>query len=216
MRRKKPPRVVFHAEKPTMIDPNHPDSIIRGVVAKAPNGRWMSFDTLVQAKTILLPDRHEHIYVDAHDYAARAPAGDRAAISKQFDLFDDLACFDKLRQLAYNPYRAHGYEVFKDLDTNHSTNPLKRAPRKIIYKFLVPPSEKLKQQVAKLAPQAQVLCDIIEIISSGRTASEFTEIELKPLVMQHGHMLCTKQDPWRIFQYYRGKLISIGFMRLTR
>lgn len=42
---------------------------------------------------------------------------------------------------------------------------------------------------------------------------EITEGELKQYVIDHADLLKTKQDPWRIFQYYRPSLIAAKLLR---
>lgn len=196
---------------------DHPDFLIRNVVAKAPNGRWMCFDTLLQAKTIILPDHHLNIYQSDVDYAARCPESDKRLLREKFKVESDQAAFTCLQEQAYNPYRAHGYEIEKELQIGNKYNGVKRAKRRLLYKFNVPvKSEMLKQAIVHLPPQAQVIVDIIEIACCTRSEPSFSEEELQKIVEEHAFMLHTKQDPWRVFQYYRGKLISAGVMRLSR
>lgn len=196
---------------------DHPDYLIRNVVAKAPNGRWMCFDTLLQAKTIILPDHHLNIYQSDVDFVARCPEADKRQLREKFRVDTDTAAYACLQEQAYNPYRAHGYEIEKELQIGNKYNGVKRAKRRLLYKFNVPvKSEMLKQAIVHLPPQAQVIVDIIEIACSTRSEPSFSEEELQQVVEQHAFMLHTKQDPWRIFQYYRGKLISAGVMRLSR
>lgn len=196
---------------------DHPDYLIRNVVAKAPNGRWMTFDTLLQAKTIILPDHHLNIYQSSVDFVARCPETDKRSLREKFKVETDEEVYELLQDRAYNPYRAHGYEIEKELQIGNQYNAVKRARRRLLYKFNVPvKTEMLKQAIVHLPPQAQVIVDIIEIACSTRSEPTFSEDELQGIVEKHGFMLHTKQDPWRIFQYYRGKLIASGVMRLSR
>ncbi len=72
-----------------------------------------------------------------------------------------------------------------------------------IYKIL-PETEKSAKMIAELAPQAK---NVVEIIR-GDGKPQYTEDELKALMEANKAKLRTKQTAWRIFQYYRGKLIS--------
>lgn len=196
---------------------DHPDMMIRGVVAKAANGRWMTFDTLLQAKVILSPEYHLSIFQNKEDFDVRCPQSDKAALCAKFDCKDDQL-FHFLRETAYNPYRAHGYEIERELNIDGRVhNGVKRVKRNIVYKFAVPvKTDIMKRSIVKLPPQAQIIVQIIEMACTLRSAPEFKEDELKEFVVKNGFMLNTKQDPWRIFQYYRSNLINISFMRLSR
>lgn len=45
-------------------------------------------------------------------------------------------------------------------------------------------------------------------------SDQISEGELKALIVANAAKLNTRQDPWRIFQYYRSKLNSAGFFRM--
>lgn len=62
-------------------------------------------------------------------------------------------------------------------------------------------NEKYKQ----LAPQARMILRSLE----DRGINNLSESELKTQIQ-----VKTKQDPWRIFQYYRPKMISYGIIKL--
>ena len=60
-------------------------------------------------------------------------------------------------------------------------------------------------------PQAKVCYDLFcRCIGS---SSSVTEADLRKFVEAHGAELKTKQDPWRIFQYYRPNLIASKHIR---
>ena len=76
-----------------------------------------------------------------------------------------------------------------------------------IYSFDIP-----SELDSKLTPQIkQILGGISE---SGN--SEFQESELKSLIneLAESGKLKTKQNPWRIFQYYRANMISAGICKM--
>jgi hypothetical protein len=65
--------------------------------------------------------------------------------------------------------------------------------------------DKFYDRERDFAPQAR---QIIRALAA-KNISTFTEVELIPLID-----VKTKQDPWRIFQYYRPQLVSRGVLRL--
>ena len=77
-----------------------------------------------------------------------------------------------------------------------------------IYSFDIP-----SELDSKLTPQIkQILGGISE---SGN--SEFQESELKSLIneLAESGKLKTRQNPWRIFQYYRANMISAGICKMS-
>jgi len=74
--------------------------------------------------------------------------------------------------------------------------------------------ENFDKAILKLPTQAQCLARILK----DEQRSKWTEPELKAVVTQasYSKKLKTRQDPWRIFQYYRNDLMDLGLVRLTR
>lgn len=64
---------------------------------------------------------------------------------------------------------------------------------------------------AKLPPQALACLRIF----LGEGTKEVTEIRMRELIEEQRGKLNTRQDPWRIFQYYRPQLIGYRYMRLV-
>jgi hypothetical protein len=60
----------------------------------------------------------------------------------------------------------------------------------------------------KLPPQARTCLEIM----ARADKKEFSSDALKKLIEAHGSELKTRQEPWRIFQYYRNKLKNQGFI----
>ena len=76
-----------------------------------------------------------------------------------------------------------------------------------LYSFDIP-----SELDSKMTPQiVQILGGISE---SGN--SEFQESELKTLIneLAESGKLKTRQNPWRIFQYYRANMISAGICKM--
>ena len=67
------------------------------------------------------------------------------------------------------------------------------------------------ESVRALCPQASVCYQIF--ISAG--TDEVPEARMRELVEEHADEIKTKQDPWRIFQYYRPMLIRERLIRLV-
>jgi len=71
--------------------------------------------------------------------------------------------------------------------------------------------EELKARAnARLPAQARACLSIIELAGT----SEVQETRLKELMDEHAAKLNTKQEPWRIFAYYRPQLIKNKFIRV--
>ena len=73
------------------------------------------------------------------------------------------------------------------------------------------PAELKNRGLYKLPPQATACLELF--LSEG--TNEVTETRMKELIMEKREVLNTKQDPWRIFQYYRPQLISHRYIRLV-
>ena len=68
-----------------------------------------------------------------------------------------------------------------------------------------------------LAPQARELVLIMTDLAKEKGATSFsgTDLNEKLKIPEVGARLRTKQDPLRILQYYKGKLISVGLVRVS-
>jgi hypothetical protein len=76
-----------------------------------------------------------------------------------------------------------------------------------IYKIL-PETDKTRKALEEFAPQAKACVEIIR--ADGK--AQYTEDELKALMEANRAKLRTKQIPWRIFQYYRGAMVSADIL----
>ena len=81
---------------------------------------------------------------------------------------------------------------------------------------LLQPAE-LDKVMRGLAPQARELVLIMTDLAKEKGATSFsgTDLNEKLKIPEVGARLRTKQDPLRILQYYRGKLIGVGLVRVT-
>ena len=68
----------------------------------------------------------------------------------------------------------------------------------------------VNMQVQDIPRQASVcLCMLLQACEDSGTC---TEAKLREVVQARAQELKTKQDPWRIFQYYRPQLVKLGFI----
>jgi hypothetical protein len=70
--------------------------------------------------------------------------------------------------------------------------------------------KKMAQSLADLPTQA-ITC--LQLMWS-HDSDQISEGALKELITSNATKLNTRQDPWRIFQYYRAKLNELGFFRM--
>lgn len=73
------------------------------------------------------------------------------------------------------------------------------------------PGESAEKKFKDLPPQAQTC---LHIMAKGGK-NEYPEADLKELVAKNSKELETVQEPWRIFQYYRGRLQEEGFLKVA-
>ena len=98
-----------------------------------------------------------------------------------------------------------------------SVNGEKKYARKTPDTFeLLQPAE-LDKVMRGLAPQARELVLIMTDLAKEKGATSFsgTDLNEKLKIPEVGARLRTKQDPLRILQYYKGKLISVGLIRVS-
>jgi hypothetical protein len=84
-----------------------------------------------------------------------------------------------------------------------------RQPRGVTYE-MVGTKETRAASAAKLPPQARYALAILELDGT-ESVSEARAMEL---IAEHKDQLRTKQDPWRIFQYYRPRMIESDILRM--
>lgn len=73
----------------------------------------------------------------------------------------------------------------------------------------------------KLPPQAKTCMEFFKELAAAakhddaKGIFEIPEKDFQAYVVLHAERLKTRQDPWRIFQYYRPQLIQLGHLRLV-
>lgn len=90
-----------------------------------------------------------------------------------------------------------------------SKSPGRPKAKSKIYKFL--PFDSDGDNYKRLPKQAKA------IISNVTVDEDITEADLKDVVVELAEtgVLQTKQDPWRIFQYYRANMINSSMLRMS-
>jgi hypothetical protein len=70
---------------------------------------------------------------------------------------------------------------------------------------------------APKTPQAQTCLKILKesVHKDGPNKGKITEEDLKKAINARAAEIRTRQDPWRIFQYYRPTLVKAGFIKHT-
>ena len=69
-------------------------------------------------------------------------------------------------------------------------------------------ADELPDSAAKLPPQAKTIVAWIQ-----GEEGKVTEAKLREIASERAAELKTKQDPWRIFAYYRPRMIEEGILR---
>ncbi len=87
--------------------------------------------------------------------------------------------------------------------------------RKSPNKYTLLMGEGSDKAMKDLAPQARECVSIMGDFAKELGRLEFGEDELRAKFEASADRLDTKQDPWRILQYYRGKLIGSNLLRIS-
>ncbi|HYD35927.1 MAG TPA: hypothetical protein VD999_07755 [Vitreimonas sp.] len=141
---------------------------------------------------------------------------------KDFGLDTMEELWDHLWNVSHDPYNT--VQRFQEQDANPSLQPVKkRNRRKLAYKFFFDDTDERQMAIYYgLPPQARAIIDIVDNESKRILADNpgkaviFEEVELMELIEREKDQLDTRQSSWRIFQYYRGKLIQYSFLRYAR
>jgi hypothetical protein len=200
----------------------HKDVIVRNVLTCV-QGVWSKYENLLRAKTILLPENQDMIYVNTAELEARCPKQYYTSIMRDFGLETMNELWDHLMATANDPYAT--VQNYRDTASDDRFKPLKklRTRRALSYRMVF---DKDNQQMLSnyfgLPPQAREIIDIVMeestriLENNPGKAVIYTEEELQVLLEAQKDRLQTKQASWRIFQYYRGKMIQYGFLRYAK
>lgn len=197
----------------------HKDVIIRNVIACV-NGKWTKYENRLKAKTILLPENHDCIYINPEDLGKRCPKEDYGHLMRSFGLETFEEIWEHIWNTSHDPYNT--VRRYEELDSNPNFKPLKtpRKARKLAYRFVYDDNnESMHNNFWSLPPQAREI--ILIFLERGKALAAddpgkqviFQEHEMKDILEEEKERLQTRQSSWRIFQYYRGKLIQYNFLR---
>ena len=205
----------------TMENRKMQENLILRHVAGCWSGKWLRFDSVAIAKQVMPLDQHHLIFTDFQDLQARFPGGTRALweLGRRFDAKNGEELWASLMIQAYDPAARYAeiLEVKAAKARGENVGKIKRYKRRINYHFVYDEGKAEHTDVyARLTPQACALVDILTAATYSRSSRIFGEGELKELIETNKHLLYTKQDPWRIRQYYRGTLINKGLLRFAR
>ena len=196
---------------------DHPDVKTRDVIVHAPNGEWLKFDTLLDAKVIMLPEHHVRIFTGLEDFENRATSYQKQDLIQAFETQSIPEIWNRLQLHARNPMRKQEAMAAADASAKGNGKRVRR-PRVLKYRFNLDArnSQTAVDTYYRLPPQARAIIDLIEELVKPLNEPVIMELELKQFIEKNREKLDTRQDPWRIFQYYRGRLIASGFLRFTR
>lgn len=191
----------------------------RHVVANHEN-KWLRFDTLELARQVVPPQAHHKIYSTPDELAFKLGARKVMELGRTFGCKSTPELWAKLQLQAYDPLIKYEEIAAKEGADRKTRGPRpKRYKKKIAYRFQFDPDNQGHQNAyGRMPPQACAIVDLLHELTQIETRPAdrrniFTEEEMQGFINLRKDVLHTKQDPWRIFQYYRGKLITSGFLR---
>ena len=184
------------------------------------DGRWLRFDTLDTAKKVMPLDQHHLIFTDYADLQARFPGSTQElwALGRRFGSKNGEELWASLQLQAYDPQSRYQEMI----DTQKQTGKrilarVKRYRKKLDYLLVFDSKEDAHvQRYSRLPPQACAILDILDGAAYDRPGRVFGEEEIFTLMETNHEALHTRQNPRRIWQYYKGTLISYGFLRFSK
>lgn len=183
-------------------------------------GKWLRFDTKHLALQVVPPEDHHRIYSTPDELAFKLGAKRMMELGRAFGCKSTPELWAKLQLQAYDPLVKYDELIALEREGRRVRGPRpKRYKKKITYRFNFDPGNEAHMRIyMRLPPQACAVIDLLEELKGlpdrpTDRANIFTEEELQGFFALRQDALHTKQDPWRIFQYYRAKLITSGFLR---
>jgi hypothetical protein len=210
------PAVLKNSPAPTT--PDEVDLVVSRNVIGCYNDNWLRFDNMEIAKQVMPISQHHRIFVDSIDLQRKLGVRRTMELGRKFAVKSLQELWSKLLLNAYDPQLKYDDIVQLETKRRSARAPkVKRYKRKLAYTFHFDDKSQNHINVyARLTPQACALVDLIAEWVTTRDTKAFTEAELEGLLTLRKDVLRTRQDPWRIFQYYRGKLIGAGFLRYAK
>ena len=192
---------------------------LRNVVADW-DGKWICFPHMTLAKQIVPINQHYRIYTDPIQMREKLGIRKMVVLGKKYGCTSDMDLWIKLQMNAFDPAKRYEdlakIEQTKRAAGEHGSK-ITRYKRKIDYRFLFDPTSDAHMAIyGRLSPQACAILDIMYAGLKNKTDRVYREDELRGLIELQKDLLHTRQDSWRIFQYYRGTLIGRGYLRFHR
>lgn len=165
------------------------EALIKPTIAK----RWDNFDLFVDTV-------NEQTLLCYHENIFNAPVP-----KKQDRITTQLMVWHKLCSLVKNKAFANESGTPKDPVTQRKST---------ILACTYSPGE-ITEGTADIKTYQSLKCLELfrDCLASNPGSTEITEGTLKQYVIDHADVLKTRQDPWRIFQYYRPQLIAAKLIR---
>lgn len=180
-------------------------------------GAWLSFDNRDTAIKVMDISDHHNIFTDVMDMQARFPGGIRKyeQLARTLGAKSGDELWAKILLNSYNPQRK--YDEHIDTMTQKKSKPIRRYKKKVAYLLVFDPNiQEHFDRYARQPPQACALLDIMFESSKVSGTRVFPEGQLYELLENEKAKLNTRQTSARIWQYYRGTLISYGFIRYAK
>lgn len=200
------------------------------VVALMPNGDTSRFPNIYIAKAMLLKKYHEYIFTSADDIYSKL------SDHKMDALIETLCTQHKLVQeprsgrekavYLYQLMHTYADKIFEEgkkgkiilVKRKETAEEIDDGPMELkSYWLLYEPGVDPMMDAAfiKLAPQARAVLSVL--LEHQKLHGEImSEPTVYKYIMRDKIHLKTKQNPWRIFKYYRSTLVSQNFMRMTK
>ena len=186
------------------------------------DGIWYLFKDEVNAGTRIMNPRD--LFKSWEDFSARMKESDRLAILHQ-QCFDKQPTAKELKdpiELTVKVWMRLCETAVQrlDEDTPGANTGAKRTSAKLadrryeVVNFTIPAE-------VKMPPQARTCMEFFKELAAkighddAKGVFEVSEKAFNEYVVANAERLKTRQDPWRIFQYYRPQLIQGGYIRLV-
>jgi len=181
-------------------------------IAHMPTGNWCKFDTVSRARAFTMAGTPVHVGPTgltnfyskvALEGEIRKLTGEEARYSK-----DKTAAADKL----WRAVLLHGKDPYERKTPEGEVVKIKAGPKRANQVFKI--NGATDEVIAKLPRQAKVIVDAIRELKEKEGDPSYDRLKKK--LQGSAAQLKTKQDPWRIFSYYRARLIEDGILKIDR
>ena len=140
----------------------------------------------------------------------------RAAITTA-RLLESVPAYQVAKMAVFDPNAPKPEPAAKGAKPVKAADGEKKYARKTPDTFELLQPANLDEVVRGLAPQARALVSIMADLAKELGSASFggAALEARLKVPEVAALLRTKQDPMRILAYYKGKLVSVGLIRVS-